>query len=155
HTRGVQLLKPRDNVVFESGLFLGKHGRKRTFFVTPRATPHFKLPSDFDGVTTADYDPSKLSRNVKPGAVVEPACNKIREAINEHLAAPPSLRVFAEFRNRETGGNYPLKVYLNIHNITSLDVLLSSASLTPGQDLTLSDKMDTLPSGQIRLQFRT
>ena len=45
-------LAPRDNVVFELGLFMGAIGRNRTFMLvedTPRAA--LRMPSDLRGVT--------------------------------------------------------------------------------------------------------
>lgn len=45
---------PRDNVVFELGLFIGHLGRDRTFIVLPRGTS-IKIPSDLVGVTPLEY----------------------------------------------------------------------------------------------------
>lgn len=47
---------PRDNVLFELGLFMGALGRKRTFIVHDR-TATLKLPSDLAGVSTATFAP--------------------------------------------------------------------------------------------------
>src|SRR5262245_64864928 len=49
-TKGRRVYQPRDNVIFELGLFMGKIGRTRTFFVC--TDEPLKLPSDLDGVTT-------------------------------------------------------------------------------------------------------
>ncbi len=45
---------PRDNVVFELGLFLGRIGRKRSYMLRPDGI-NIKLPSDLSGVTWAQY----------------------------------------------------------------------------------------------------
>lgn len=47
---------PRDNVVFELGLFMGALGRERCFIVYDR-TKKLKLPSDIAGVTAATFQP--------------------------------------------------------------------------------------------------
>ncbi len=55
-TRGQAAQAPRDNVLFELGLFMGGIGRDRTFVVHDRTAP-LKLPSDLAGVTTATFEP--------------------------------------------------------------------------------------------------
>jgi len=76
--RGKQAFEPRDNVIFELGLFIGRLGLKRSFLVEPRGE-ETKLPSDLSGVTSLNYkyDPKELA------SAVGPACNKIREIITD------------------------------------------------------------------------
>jgi CRP/FNR family cyclic AMP-dependent transcriptional regulator len=45
---------PRDNVVFELGLFMGALGRERAFIVKPRGMD-LKIPSDLLGMNPIDY----------------------------------------------------------------------------------------------------
>jgi hypothetical protein len=66
---------PRDNVLFELGLFMGALGRRRTFIVHSRSNPPL-LPSDLAGITPATYD-----ERHNLGAALGPACNKLRRAI--------------------------------------------------------------------------
>jgi predicted nucleotide-binding protein len=54
-SRGRKTASPRDNVVFELGLFMGAIGRDRTFIVTPKNVD-LKLPTDLLGVKRATYD---------------------------------------------------------------------------------------------------
>jgi hypothetical protein len=66
---------PRDNVLFELGLFMGALGRSRTFIVHSRTTPPM-LPTDLAGITPATYeDRANLE------AALGPACTKIKRAI--------------------------------------------------------------------------
>jgi hypothetical protein len=68
---------PRDNVLFELGIFMGRLGRDRTFAVYNRDVP-IKFPSDLAGVTFSPYA-SYSSGNAR--AAVSIACNPIIEAI--------------------------------------------------------------------------
>jgi predicted nucleotide-binding protein len=45
---------PRDNIIFELGLFMGALSRKRTFLMYPDMD-NVKLPSDLEGITTIRY----------------------------------------------------------------------------------------------------
>jgi predicted nucleotide-binding protein len=55
-SRGDALLSPRDNVIFELGLFMGHLGRDRTIIVYDR-TSDLKIPTDLAGVTAATFQP--------------------------------------------------------------------------------------------------
>jgi Predicted nucleotide-binding protein containing TIR-like domain len=77
-SREVSTLGPRDNVLFELGLFMGRLGRSRTFVVRPRGES-VRMPSDLAGLTTALYDWNRTDKNYK--AAVGPACDSIREVI--------------------------------------------------------------------------
>jgi predicted nucleotide-binding protein len=78
-SRGKSAETARDNVIFELGLFIGRLGRKRSFLLEPRGE-EVKLPSDLSGITTIPYRPAS---DRDPAAVLGPACNKIREIIND------------------------------------------------------------------------
>jgi CRP/FNR family cyclic AMP-dependent transcriptional regulator len=76
--RGTDVATPRDNVIFELGMFIGRLGRRRSFLVEPRGT-EVKLPSDLAGITTIAY---KFDRT-NLAAAVGPACNRVREIIKD------------------------------------------------------------------------
>lgn len=71
---------PRDNVLFESGLFMGLLGRDRVFLVYDK-TQDIKIPSDFAGVTLATYDGDRIETD-GPSAV-----RKAVSAISERIKA--------------------------------------------------------------------
>jgi CRP/FNR family cyclic AMP-dependent transcriptional regulator len=78
-SRETEYLGPRDNVLFELGLFMGGIGRERTLIVKPRGIDT-KLPSDLLGVTPIDYatgdDATLISR-------IAPVCTEIRRIVTK------------------------------------------------------------------------
>lgn len=77
-SRDNTMLGPRDNALFELGLFMGRLGRERTFVIRPRGDG-LKIPSDLAGLTTAAYDWPRSDGNHK--AAVGSACDSMREII--------------------------------------------------------------------------
>ena len=69
---------PRDNVIFELGLFMGKLGRERTFIVRPRSAV-LKIPTDLAGVMTETYEWPRADGSHR--SAVGSACDRIREQI--------------------------------------------------------------------------
>lgn len=53
-SRGDSLKAPRDNVVLELGMFLGRLGKERAFYVLPKDV-NVKVPTDFNGITPLKY----------------------------------------------------------------------------------------------------
>ena len=78
-TRGDTALAPRDNVMFELGLFLGRLGKSRAFVV--RSSQPVKIASDLLGITVMRYDANRGDGNLR--AAVSAACVPIREAIRD------------------------------------------------------------------------
>ena len=73
---------PRDNIVFELGLFMGALGHDRTFLIYPRGVD-IKIPTDLAGITALTYEPGPpcgLTREL------EAACRQLRKQV---LAAGP------------------------------------------------------------------
>jgi predicted nucleotide-binding protein len=57
-SRGKEADAPRDNVIFELGLFMGALSRGRTFLLVPRGVD-LKIPSDLLGLTPLLHDPNE------------------------------------------------------------------------------------------------
>jgi hypothetical protein len=75
--RGQNFAAPRDNVIFELGLFMGRLGRERVFVVHEQSA-NLKLPSDLAGIAIAPYrkrDDGNLS------AALSPTCTLVIKAI--------------------------------------------------------------------------
>lgn len=70
---------PRDNVIFELGMFVGRLGRTRSFLVEPRGD-EVRLPSDLTGITTIGYSTRK---GQDLASRLGPACNQMRDIFNE------------------------------------------------------------------------
>lgn len=84
---------PRDNVLFEAGLFMGRLGRDRTFIVCDKDKAT-KLPSDFAGVSLATYDGARVSENLK--SAVRGSCGVISRAIKK----PEFWQLAGEWKSR-------------------------------------------------------
>ena len=76
-SRGTTQAAPRDNVVFELGLFMGCLGRTRTVLMQP-AGAEIKLPSDLGGLTAISY---RTAKDTDLPAAMAPACNQIRTLV--------------------------------------------------------------------------
>lgn len=79
-SRGSTWPSPRDNVIFELGLFMGRLGRARAILMEPR-DDKLKLPSDLVGITTIPY---RFQSGSDAAALLAPACNALREHILTH-----------------------------------------------------------------------
>lgn len=77
--RGEKYIAPRDNVVFELGLFLGAMGAGRVFAVLDGALK-VKLPTDYSGVVYVTYDGNRCDHNLV--SALRPACVQILHAIS-------------------------------------------------------------------------
>jgi CRP/FNR family transcriptional regulator, cyclic AMP receptor protein len=69
---------PRDNVIFELGLFMGSLSRQRTFLVMPDGLD-IKIPSDLLGLTVLRY-PKGATRSLSTR--LRPVCKQLRTAFS-------------------------------------------------------------------------
>lgn len=74
---------PRDNVIFELGLFMGVLGRSRAFIVYDRDRKPM-LPTDLDGMGIATYS---LDGHSSVRAALGAACTEIEEMITREMVA--------------------------------------------------------------------
>ena len=74
-SRGVDWPAPRDNVIFELGLFMGRLGRHRAILMEPREAK-LKLPSDLAGLKTIPY---RFETGRDARTLLAPACNELRD----------------------------------------------------------------------------
>jgi predicted nucleotide-binding protein len=93
--RGGRVNLPRDNVLFELGLFVGRLGRDRCFFFLDDAA-RTKLPSDLLAVKEVIFPPTGRSRaaespeNKSREKAVSEVLNRIREDATAALRYKPS-----------------------------------------------------------------
>lgn len=72
NSRGKEAHVPRDNVMFEMGMFLGSLGLTRAFLLVEKQS---KLPTDYNGITVPYFEKDIEGR-------IEEAVKKIKRAIN-------------------------------------------------------------------------
>jgi CRP/FNR family cyclic AMP-dependent transcriptional regulator len=65
--RGEELFAPRDNVVFELGLFMGAIGRGRALLMRAGGT-ELRIPTDLLGLTPITYDATELELGIHSAA---------------------------------------------------------------------------------------
>jgi CAP12/Pycsar effector protein, TIR domain len=80
---------PRDNLLFELGLFMGRLGRDRAFFFFPQ-NRDFKLPSDLFGITALPYP--HIEDRGRAARVVSPLCTLVANHIAEVVKRQPEVR---------------------------------------------------------------
>jgi hypothetical protein len=86
-SRGEGYASPRDNVIFELGLFMGRLGRSRVFIIHEQDA-NLKLPSDLAGIMISPY-----RKRDNLSAALSPTCTPIIQAIR--------ARAFAEHRTQQ------------------------------------------------------
>jgi hypothetical protein len=88
---------PRDNVIFELGLFMGDLGRSRTFLLHHADV---KMPTDLSGLITARYEWPRGDGSYK--AAVGAACDSIREQIRAlGVSEAKTEREIRDIRSRQ------------------------------------------------------
>src|SRR5262245_1962689 len=94
---------PRDNVVFEAGLFGGTLGMRRTFILHASGS---KLPTDLLGLTTIRYGGAATAAELKA------VCQKIRKAIESEGSVARIEGLWWQFSLTERSAREPSAVSL-------------------------------------------
>ncbi|MBE6234654.1 MAG: hypothetical protein E7112_00285 [Bacteroidales bacterium] len=118
-SRGVEQGAPRDNVIFEYGLFLGRLGRERAYIIHDKS---IKLPSDLHGITLASFEVNDgvITSHDKPFEVLlERLHNEIVGKIEIGLLGmlPSTVLAIGYFENFVK----PVCEYLTIHETIDVD----------------------------------
>ena len=120
-SRDVETSSPRDNVVFELGLFMGYLGRDRTFVLYDDSAG-MKLLSDLSGISNAAYDGDWARDDL--ASAIGVACHPIREVILRlgRLApnteeSSPNLTKFEDPATK----NVEIAIQPNLPIVTTLD----------------------------------
>ncbi|MFI8502016.1 TIR domain-containing protein [Streptomyces sp. NPDC085524] len=93
--RGTTTTVPRDNVIFEMGLLVGKLGRSKVFLVTPQGRDT-GLPSDISGVSLLGYA-QRQDGNVV--ASVATACRRISDSLTTRSRSRSPFSTVAFWNN--------------------------------------------------------
>jgi hypothetical protein len=102
-SRGVKRPSPRDNVVFEAGLFMSQIGRERTLVIAPEGGKvPIKILSDFAGLVLIPYSVPKDRADLRNA--LKPAATEVREQI-------------AQLRQRPPGGPPPSPTVDKLHDV--------------------------------------
>lgn len=134
--RSQKYASTRDNVLFESGLFMGMHGKSRAFIVMSHEIPDFHVPSDLLGFTPATYDHERAKTDA-PGALGA-AVAKIRLDIKQSIWAQRRLEIKAYGSKLAPAGGlitYRLKLNLTFTNPHGVAVAIESKGFAFATDL--------------------
>ncbi len=145
--RGHRSMTPRDNVLFEIGLFMGVLGRDRTFVVCKRDAS-LTMPTDLEGITLAFFSWS-------PGedlqAALEPACRQIKTQTLKVAGIVPAARPpgtesapaathVARCRRRKSLGSARATLPQETHRIA--DISVSGALLETTRPIPIGRSLD-------------
>ncbi|MGO9794313.1 MAG: TIR domain-containing protein [Solirubrobacteraceae bacterium] len=84
-------LAPRDNVVLEYGMFLGRLGRSRTFLIVPKGLSELHLPSDLLGVTLQTYNYKQDAQLKTRRTTMKAIADEIIEEIERQQWLQPAM----------------------------------------------------------------
>jgi len=82
-TRNAEVNTPRDNVVFEFGLFTGRIGKGRTFWISAKGSQELHIPTDLLGITHLVFE-RPTGRHLSLHDALKKPAERLRGQI-EHL----------------------------------------------------------------------
>jgi hypothetical protein len=134
-SRGNASQSPRDNILLELGMFLGRLGTDRTFIVYDRDAD-LKLPSDLAGVSMADFGGERKDGNLI--AALGAPCTKIRYKVK-------SLGTLSRTPTANKGG-FTLRPYViakvETHSegnvAVAFDLVIHNSGTAPAKNISLS-----------------
>ncbi len=147
--RNLNQIAPRDNVVFEVGLFMGRHGRARTFIAKPRDVKEFHMPTDLLGITTATFEGARSKTDARNA--LSAAATEIQDAIKRVQSTEPRIDMNI-FAREEPTARWKLKVYIQMRNNCPDSVALRSISMDLDPEMPL-DSGIALKGGRFIPEF--
>jgi hypothetical protein len=135
-SRGDSSQSPRDNILLELGMFIGRLGRDRTFIVYNRDAA-LKLPSDLAGVSMADFGDRKDGNMI---SALGPACTKISYSLK-------SLGTSQRSQKSKDGGQEALsrpyviakvEPHLQGNVAVAFDLVVHNTGTAPAKNIRLS-----------------
>lgn len=103
-SRGENYFSPRDNVIFETGIFLGSLGKKKVFILIPENK--VKIPSDLYGLTTICYKkPSDGNYKAALASAVNQIKKSIKNLCQEQISKESFFQGFKTYKNSESAWN--------------------------------------------------
>lgn len=119
--REQRLEAPRDNVVFELGLFMGRLGKERTFVIRPTDADALRWLSDLAGFTPAMYETRRYRE--EPRAALGPACTEIKNELRRSFLPKPGI--YIGYRRERLGvGWRPYSGYAGMFDVYRDDIHL-------------------------------
>jgi predicted nucleotide-binding protein len=111
-SRNDEILGPRDNVIFELGIFMGRLGRERTFIVE-QENANVKIPTDLSGVVRTSYEWPR--RDNEPEGAVGFASDLIRTVIRRlGSRSTRQLQQVTQEQQRQAGEINVVKLMLTL-----------------------------------------
>jgi hypothetical protein len=114
-SRNDSSLGPRDNVIFELGLFMGRLGRERTFALHQRDA-HIKLPTDLSAVTLHTYEWPRKDKGYAQavGGAADVMRDQIKRLGLSREKATAQIERFAAEQERQAQDINVMKLILNL-----------------------------------------